>query len=91
MKDLSVLDKDISQSIIVDNSPMSYIFHPGMHTPEAICALVVFYNNIYVLENAIDCTSFFDDPSDVELWQVSWMLDSIAQAVANTIYNVFYV
>jgi len=49
VKDLSLLQRDISQTIIVDNSPMSYIFHP---------------------ENAIDCVSFFDNPHDVELWQV---------------------
>jgi len=29
VKDLSMLNRDISQTIIVDNSPMSYIFHPG--------------------------------------------------------------
>lgn len=56
MKDLSLLDRDINQTIIVDNSPMSYIFHP---------------------ENAIDCTSFFDDPLDVELWQIADFLLSI--------------
>eukprot|EP01035_Chromulina_nebulosa_P030398 gene30398-40388_t len=28
VKDLSLLQRDISQTIIVDNSPMSYIFHP---------------------------------------------------------------
>ena len=56
VKDLSLLDRDINQTIIVDNSPMSYIFHP---------------------ENAIDCTSFFDDPQDVELWQIADFLVSI--------------
>lgn len=56
VKDLSLLDRDINQTIIVDNSPMSYIFHP---------------------ENAIDCTSFFDDPLDVELWQIADFLISI--------------
>ena len=30
VKDLSLLNRDISQTIIVDNSPMSYIFHPGL-------------------------------------------------------------
>jgi len=29
VKDLSLIDRDLSQSIIVDNSPASYIFHPA--------------------------------------------------------------
>jgi hypothetical protein len=29
VKDLSLLNRDVSQCIIVDNSPMSYTFHPG--------------------------------------------------------------
>ncbi|GMF20912.1 unnamed protein product [Phytophthora fragariaefolia] len=28
VKDLSLLDREIAQTIIIDNSPMSYIFHP---------------------------------------------------------------
>ncbi|DBA00451.1 TPA: hypothetical protein N0F65_002694 [Lagenidium giganteum] len=28
VKDLSLLDRDITQTIIIDNSPMSYLFHP---------------------------------------------------------------
>lgn len=56
VKDLSLLNREIQQTIIVDNSPMSYIFHP---------------------ENAIDCSSFFDDPADVELWQIADFLVSI--------------
>lgn len=30
VKDLTSLGVDLSQAILVDNSPMSYIFHPGM-------------------------------------------------------------
>ena len=55
VKDLSLLDRDLSQSIIVDNSPSSYIFHP---------------------ENAIDCSSFIDDPTDRELDQIAAFLTS---------------
>ena len=51
------MNRDISHTIIVDNSPMSYAFHP---------------------ENAIDCSSFFDDPSDVELWQIADFLEFIS-------------
>lgn len=56
VKDLSLLDRDLSQAIIVDNSPSSYIFHP---------------------ENAIDCSSFIDDPSDRELDQIAAFLTGI--------------
>jgi len=56
VKDLSLLDRDLSQAIIVDNSPSSYIFHP---------------------ENAIDCTSFIDDPNDRELDQIARFLTGV--------------
>lgn len=56
VKDLSLLDRDLSQAIIVDNSPSSYMFHP---------------------ENAIDCTSFIDDPNDRELDQIGAFLAGI--------------
>lgn len=56
VKDLSLLNRDIKQTIIVDNSPMSYKFHP---------------------ENAIDCSSFIDDPADIEMWQIADFLIDI--------------
>lgn len=56
VKDLSLLNRNLRHSIIVDNSPVSYKFHP---------------------ENAIDCTSFIDDPDDVEMWQIADFLTSI--------------
>lgn len=77
MKDLSLLNRDISQTIIVDNSPMSYIFHPGknyLHVASSVDT------NGCSLENAIDCSSFFDDPADVELWQIADFLISIKGA-----------
>jgi len=59
VKDLSLLDRDLSQAIIIDNSPSSYMFHP---------------------ENAIDCTSFIDDPMDRELDQIGSFLAGIKDA-----------
>jgi carboxy-terminal domain RNA polymerase II polypeptide A small phosphatase len=56
VKDLSIINRDLSQTIIVDNSPNSYIFHP---------------------ENAIDCSSFIDDPNDRELDQIGACLVGI--------------
>jgi RNA polymerase II subunit A small phosphatase-like protein len=46
VKDLCLLNRDLGRTIIIDNSPASYMFHP---------------------ENAIDCSSFIDDPADREL------------------------
>jgi RNA polymerase II subunit A small phosphatase-like protein len=56
VKDMSLLNRDLSQAIIIDNSPSSYLFHP---------------------ENAIDCGSFIDDPSDRELDQIGKFLIGI--------------
>lgn len=56
VKDLSLINRDLSQSIIIDNSPASYIFHP---------------------ENAIDCSSFIDDPRDRELDQIGSFLAGV--------------
>lgn len=59
VKDLSILDRDLSKTIIVDNSPSSYIFHP---------------------QNAIDCSSFIDDPEDRELDQIASFLKGVKNA-----------
>ena len=56
VKDLSLLDRDLANTIIIDNSPASYLFHP---------------------ENAIDCSSFIDDPRDRELDQIGAFLTGI--------------
>mmetsp|Transcript_2076 Transcript_2076/g.4273 ORF Transcript_2076/g.4273 Transcript_2076/m.4273 type:complete len:556 (-) Transcript_2076:134-1801(-) len=56
VKDMSLLNRDLSQAIIIDNSPSSYLFHP---------------------ENAIDCSSFIDDPNDRELDQIGKFLIGI--------------
>ena len=54
-----MIDRDLAHSIIVDNSPNSYLFHP---------------------ENAIDCSSFIDDPADRELAQIGGFLKDVHDA-----------
>lgn len=56
VKDLSLIDRNLADSIIVDNSANSYLFHPA---------------------NAIDCSSFIDDPRDRELDQIGAFLKGI--------------
>lgn len=58
VKDLTLLrhQNDLYDTIIVDNSPMAYMFQP---------------------ENAIDCTSWFRDPHDTELYTIGDFLDKI--------------
>lgn len=59
VKDLNLLDRDLGDTIIIDNSASSYMFHP---------------------ENAIDCSSFIDDPKDRELDQIGAFLAGIKNA-----------
>ena len=56
VKDMSMLGRDPSEVIIVDNSPASYLFQP---------------------ENALPCETFIDSPTDVELYQLADMLETI--------------
>lgn len=56
VKDLNLINRDLGQSIIIDNSPASYLFHP---------------------DNAIDCSSFIDDPADRELYQIGSFLKGV--------------
>eukprot|EP00301_Raphidiophrys_heterophryoidea_P004633 c11999_g2_i1.p1 GENE.c11999_g2_i1~~c11999_g2_i1.p1 ORF type:complete len:276 (-),score=65.45 c11999_g2_i1:539-1366(-) len=58
VKDLSVLGRDLRKTIIIDNAPTSYLFHPN---------------------NALPCTSWFDDSSDRELLDLVPVLTSIAR------------
>ena len=89
VKDLSLLNRDVSQCIIVDNSPMSYSFHPGMtSTHDAVllfavmvharCVWRLIFCGILLSEYAIDCGTFIDSPKDVEMWQVGWETSEVS-------------
>ncbi|KAF1776431.1 HAD-like domain [Phytophthora cactorum] len=72
VKDLSLLDRDISQTIIVDNSPMAYAFHPR----NAIgCSSFIDDPNDRELESIARFLTKFQDVEDVcdhmQLWDAT--------------------
>lgn len=58
VKDMSLLGRKLEHSMIVDNSPFSYMFQP---------------------DNAIPITSWFNDRSDTELYQLLPFLDQLLE------------
>jgi len=58
VKDLSLLGRKLEHSIIIDNSPFSYMFQP---------------------DNAVPITSWFNDRSDMELYQLLPFLDQLRE------------
>jgi len=84
VKDLSLLNRDVNRTIIVDNSTMSYIFHPGLfifqivHIDLFYCFTILMSPRIFdvvLIEHAIDCLSFIDDPRDTDLWKIMDFLE----------------
>lgn len=57
VKDMARLGRPLSDVIIIDNSPTSYLFQP---------------------ENALPCTSWYDDPTDRELNELVPILEKLA-------------
>lgn len=57
VKDMSRLGRAMTDVIIIDNSPSSYLFQP---------------------ENALPCTSWYDDPTDRELNELVPILEKLA-------------
>jgi RNA polymerase II subunit A small phosphatase-like protein len=69
VKDLSLLNRDISQTIIIDNSPMSYIFHPR----NAIgCSSFIDDMNDRELASIGQFLTKFHDAEDVRAHMCTW-------------------
>merc|ERR1712008_306574 len=65
VKDLSRLGRELHKTIIVDNSPASYVFHP---------------------DNAVPCSSWFDDMDDRELLDLIPLLEKLGKV--DSVYSV---
>ena len=58
-QDLSCIGRELSRTLIIDNSPASYIFHP---------------------DNAVPISSWFDDPTDTALTELTPILIELAKS-----------
>ncbi len=85
VKDLSLLGRDPRYTIIVDNSPASYLFQPEnalvrrqSRGLRATCADSVSHRSLPLpLSPAQACDTFIDDPADQELWVLMEFLEEI--------------
>ena len=73
IKDLSSVEPDLSRVMILDNSPLSYIFHEGNHLLKCIKA----YSDTLSADNAIPIEGWINDPTDNDLLHLVPMLEAL--------------
>jgi CTD nuclear envelope phosphatase 1 len=68
IKDLAQVEPDLSRVMILDNSPMSYIFHEGMLWIHHLNSRVFFsVTDSFSTDNAVPIEGWISDPTDHEL------------------------
>lgn len=72
IKDLSSVEPDLSKVMILDNSPLSYMFHQGKMPPEDEDV----ESNI-ASDNAIPIEGWISDPTDNDLLHLIPMLEGL--------------
>lgn len=77
IKDLSSVEPDLSKVMILDNSPMSYIFHEGSRVS---LPGYVRYNADSLADNAIPIEGWINDPTDNGLLHLIPMLEALQYA-----------
>lgn len=75
IKDLSSVEPDLSKVMILDNSPLSYIFHEGEtnHLSKVLGA----YCSDYQIDNAIPIEGWINDPTDKDLLHLIPLLEAL--------------
>ncbi|MCJ1313316.1 Nuclear envelope morphology protein 1 [Agyrium rufum] len=79
IKDLSSVEPDLSRVMILDNSPLSYIFHEGplnCHRMIAVDGLQLTSQN-FSSDNAIPIEGWINDPTDNDLLHLIPMLEAL--------------
>ena len=75
IKDLSSIEPDLSKVIILDNSPLSYIFHEGN---AAAIDFIAHYSDLPgEIDNAIPIEGWINDPTDNDLLHLIPLLEGL--------------
>ena len=74
IKDLSAVEPDLSKVMILDNSPLSYLFHEGM---SPVCGIPVMAGTNLSLDNAIPIQGWINDPTDSDLMHLVPLLEGL--------------
>lgn len=73
IKDLSSVEPDLSKVMILDNSPLSYIFHEGKELPQSRRI----QSDTLNADNAIPIEGWINDPTDNDLLHLIPMLEAL--------------
>jgi len=75
IKDLSSVEPDLSRVMILDNSPMSYIFHEGknIHSSSKSCPNA----ETSAIDNAVPIEGWINDPTDNDLLHLIPVLEGL--------------
>ncbi|CUS11571.1 unnamed protein product [Tuber aestivum] len=76
IKDISAVEPDLSKVMIIDNSPMSYIFHEGAAIG-AIVGCIQDRVNARYIDNAIPIEGWINDPTDIDLLHLIPLLQAL--------------
>ncbi|MEQ2194291.1 CTD (Carboxy-terminal domain, RNA polymerase II, polypeptide A) small, partial [Xenoophorus captivus] len=79
VKDLSRLGRDLNRTLILDNSPASYIFHPN-NAVSGRLPLFLPVIDPFVLVLQIPVASWFDDADDAELFNLLPVFEELSKA-----------
>ena len=81
IKDLSSVEPDLSRVMILDNSPLSYIFHEGGFSSSNFShAYRLWLMNILSTDNAIPIEGWINDPTDNDLLHLIPLLEGLQYA-----------
>ena len=78
IKDLSFVEPDLSKVMILDNSPMSYIFHEGRFSLRSSFDIYIAMDtNTECADNAIPIEGWINDPTDNHLLHLIPLLEAL--------------